>query len=456
MIQRPFPHSVTAAVAGAALIGFIVVAGCSRTPAQSAEAVAKTPCFGCSVDGKTTPTTADGHPDFSGHWNGAAPNPNQAQANATPAGGAADGRGRRGGGGGGRGQVMNKYADGSIVFDFSTEYNEENGAGRICISDDCQAPNQPPYNDQWMVKVREIAKTQFGGTTPLDPAHDCRPQGVPRAGMNGILVVQTPQLIAVLYEAAPYSTYRLIFTDGRPHPDPDDLEPSFWGHSTGRWEGNTLVVDTVGLTEESWVGGGGATGRNMYTSIHSDKLHVIERWTRDGDVLTNDVVADDPVAFSKPWVIGPRRVRHASPDDVMYESICKPTPKEHFVAPDPNDPDIKSRCGYRCESDAPDPNAAPPAAVITGNWDVTIKYTDRVASERWSIQQKGNALTAKAAGERGELPVSGSIEGAFVRVTAKDGDKDYKIRATVDGDAMDGSITLGVGQQYLWHAKRAK
>jgi len=52
--------------------------------------------------------------------------------------------------------------------------------------------------------------------------------------------------------------------------------------------------------------------------------------------------------------------------------------------------------------------------------------------------------------------VSGSIEGAFVRVTAKDGDKDYKIRATVDGDAMDGSITLGVGQQYLWRAKRAK
>jgi hypothetical protein len=194
----------------------------------------------------------------------------------------------------------------------------------------------------------------------------------------------------------------------------------------------------------------------MYTSIHSDKLHVIERWSRDGDVLTNDVVVEDPVAFSKPWVIGPRRVRHASADDVMYESICKPTPKEHFVPPDPNDPDIKSRCGYRCESDEPDPNAAPPAAVITGNWDVTIKYMDRVANERWSIQQKGNALTAKAAGERGELPVSGSIEGAFVRVTAKDGDKDYKIRATVDGDAMDGSITIGVGQQFLWHAKRAK
>ena len=192
--------------------------------------------------------------------------------------------------------------------------------------------------------------------------------------MNGILVVQTPQLIAVLCEAAPCSTYRLIFTDGRPHPDPDGLEPSFWGHSIGRWEGNTLVVDTVGLTEESWVGGGGATGRNMYTSIHSDKLHVIERWTRDGDVLTNDVVVEDPVAFSKPWVIGPRRVRHASPDDVICESICKPTPKEHFVPPDPSDPDIKSRCGYRCESDEPDPNAAPPAAVITGNWDVTIKY----------------------------------------------------------------------------------
>ena len=92
MIQRPFPHSVAAAVAGAVLIGFFVVAGCSRTPAQSAEAGAKTPCFGCSVDGKTTPTTADGHPDFSGHWNGAAPNPNQAQTNAAPAGATADGR----------------------------------------------------------------------------------------------------------------------------------------------------------------------------------------------------------------------------------------------------------------------------------------------------------------------------------------------------------------------------
>ena len=108
MIQRSFPHSVAAAVAGAALIGgFFVVASCGRTPTQPADAVAKPPCLGCSVDGKTTPTTADGHPDFSGYWNGAAPNPNQAQTNAAPAGGTADGRGRRGGGGG-RGQVMNK------------------------------------------------------------------------------------------------------------------------------------------------------------------------------------------------------------------------------------------------------------------------------------------------------------------------------------------------------------
>jgi hypothetical protein len=428
-----------AATLAAIAMAVLVVAACGETASAPSNASATPPCVGCSVDGKTTPRTADGHPDLNGYWSGAPPNPNAA------AGGNA---------GGGGGRVMNRYADGSIIFDFSTEYNEENGVGRICISDDCQAPNQPPYNAEWMAKVKEIAKTQFGGTTALDPAHDCRPAGVPRAGINNVHILQTAHAVAVLYEGAPYSTYRLIYTDGRQHPE--DLETTFWGHSIGRWEGDTLVVDVVGLTEETWVGGGGATGRNAYTSIHSDQMHVVERWTRDGDVLTYEATVEDPVAFTKPWVITPRRVRHAGPDEEIYENICTANFKDHFVAPSADDPDIKSRCGYRCEDDAPSADAEPPAANITGAWEVTTKFLDRTATERWQFQQKGNAVTAAAMGERGTLPVSGSIEGAFVRVTAKDGDKEYKIRATVDGDAMDGSITLGVGQQFLWHAKRTK
>jgi hypothetical protein len=310
----------------------LVLAGCSNAPRK--QAAAEVPCIGCSVDGKTTPRTSDGHPDLNGYWNGAPHSPGVAPKKSST-------------GFGFKGGVYERDSDGSIIYDPSTEYNAENGAGRICQSDDCQAPNQPPYNAEYMEKVKKIAATEFGGTTPLDPAQDCRPLGTPRAGVNGIHIMQTPQAVAILYEAVPYSTFRIIYTDGRGHPK--DLDTSFWGHSIGHWEGDTLVVDVVGFNDETWVGGGGAIGRTRYTSIHSDKMHVVERWTRNGDVLTYEATVEDPVAFTKPWVIAPRRVEHASAGDELLETICSPNFKQHLVAPDPNDPDIRKLCGYRCE-----------------------------------------------------------------------------------------------------------
>jgi hypothetical protein len=94
-------------------------------------------------------------------------------------------------------------------------------------------------------------------------------------------------------------------------------------------------------------------------------------------------------------------------------------------------------------------------ASVAGDWNVTIRMPAGPVSEHWTIQQKGTAVTGMAKGEHGELPVSGAIEGAFFRVTVRDGEKQYKVRATVDGDAMDGSITLGVGDAHLWFAKRS-
>jgi hypothetical protein len=311
----------------------IVVTGCNR--AQTA--AVKAPCPGCSPDGKTTPRTADGHPDLSGYWTGAARDGRGPARGASPA------------GFGFTGGVFQRDSDGSIIYDPSTEYNSESGAGRICQTDDCQASNQPPYTPAYMERVRKIAATEFGGTTPLDPVQDCRPLGVPRAGINGIQVVQSPGATAILYEAAPYSTFRLIYTDGRPHPK--DLETTYWGHSTGHWEGDTLVVDVVGFNDDTWVGGGGAVGRTRYTSIHSEKMHVTERWTRSGDVLNYEAKVDDPVAFTKPWVLT-RRVQHGGPKDELVESICTANVKEHLVPPNPNDPDIKKRCGYRCDDAA--------------------------------------------------------------------------------------------------------
>jgi hypothetical protein len=317
----------------AILIFMVSLAACGRVSPSSS---AKPPCLGCSVDGKTTPRLADNHPDLNGYWSG------QPQKAGAPKTKSPAGFGFVGG-------VFERDADGSIIYDPSTEYNSESGAGRICQSDDCQAPNQPPYAPEYMAKVRKIAATEFGGTTPLDPVQDCRPLGVPRAGINGIQIVQTPLVSAILYEAAPYSTFRLVYTDGRSHPK--DIETTFWGHSIGHWEGDTLVVDVVGFNDETWVGGGGAVGRTIYTSLHSEKMHVTERWTRAGDVLTYEATVDDPVAFTKPWVITPRRVQHAGSDDELVENICTANFKEHLVAPNPKDPDIKNHCGYRCEGD---------------------------------------------------------------------------------------------------------
>jgi hypothetical protein len=213
------------------------------------------------------------------------------------------------------------------------------------MDDSCQVPNQPPYKPEYMGKVREIAKTEYGGTTPLDPQMDCRPMGVPRTGIGSMHVVQTADAIAILYESAPYSLYRIIYTDGRPHPK--DLETSFMGDSVGHWEGDTLIVDVAGLNDETWLGGD-VVGRAKYTSIHSDKEHVVERWTRKGDVLSYEATVEDPVMLSKPWVINVRKVKHAGPGEALTETICTANYKQHFVKPSPDDIDIKTRCGYRC------------------------------------------------------------------------------------------------------------
>lgn len=284
---------------------------------NAAPAPAKARCFGCSVDGKTLPRTPDGHPDFNGLWNDSVV----------------------------AGRTFERGSDGSILFDFSTSYNE----GKLCTDDSCQQPNQPPYKPEYMAKVKEIAKTEYGGSTKLDPEMQCKPYGLPRGAIGGaMMIVQTPQIIAFLYEGHPQpsSVYRVIYMDGRPHPK--DLDTSFYGHSVGHWEGDTLVVDVVGLNDETWLGGD-IGGRAKYTSIHSDKEHVIERWTRTGDVLTYEATVEDPVMFTRPWVITPRHVHVASADDDLLELFCTPEGAggDHMVTP--NDKDIETKCGYRCD-----------------------------------------------------------------------------------------------------------
>jgi hypothetical protein len=125
-----------------------------------------------------------------------------------------------------------------------------------------------------------------------DPEKACLPNGVVRIEPLPYKIVQTPKLVVVLSEGNVHS-YRRLFLDGRPHDT--DVEPNNWGgNSIGKWEGDTLVVDTIGFNDKTWLDG---TGKP-----HSEALHVVERYTRpDLGHLQIAYTLEDPEAFSKPY-----------------------------------------------------------------------------------------------------------------------------------------------------------
>jgi hypothetical protein len=131
-----------------------------------------------------------------------------------------------------------------------------------------------------------------------DPEGFCLPPGGPRAFGTPYPAefLQQKDRIIVIFEGGAH-VWREIHMDGRAHPTGLKLNPTYFGHSVGRWEGDTLVIDTVGYNERTWL------GFNGY--LHSDELHTIERITRPNyDTLRYEVTVDDPGAYSKPWRMG--------------------------------------------------------------------------------------------------------------------------------------------------------
>ena len=129
-----------------------------------------------------------------------------------------------------------------------------------------------------------------------EPYTACLPMGVPRVNPYPWKFAMTYTSkglshIYVLHETGDAGAHRVIYMDGRKHPD--DLIPNWWGHSIGRWEGDTLVIDTVGYNDKFWFDGRGTP--------HTEKLHTIERWTRTSyGRIVNDFTFDDPGTFTKP------------------------------------------------------------------------------------------------------------------------------------------------------------
>jgi hypothetical protein len=101
------------------------------------------------------------------------------------------------------------------------------------------------------------------------------------------------------------------------------------------------------------------------------------------------------------------------------------------------------------------------SANVAGKWDVTVIMPDHNVSEQWMIEQTGSKLTGTAKGPDGELPITGEINGINFRSYLKKGDTDIKVVATVNGDTIDGAVTIGAHgskdeKEYLWSAKRPK
>jgi hypothetical protein len=132
------------------------------------------------------------------------------------------------------------------------------------------------------------------------PHARCKPDAGPREieTAYGFEMVELSDVQRVLiFGIGGPQTFRTVYMDGRPHPKGGDLIPSYIGHSVGRWEGDTLVVDTVGFNERNWIDAEGL--------MHTDQYHQIERFTRtDFNTMKYEVTVDDPGAYTAKWTAG--------------------------------------------------------------------------------------------------------------------------------------------------------
>jgi hypothetical protein len=171
-------------------------------------------------------------------------------------------------------------------------------------------PSAPPQlTPAFAADVKARAEAQAKGADSARPSN-CLAPGMPliMSQPYNVEFLFTPGRVTVIQEA--YMQVRRIFTDGRGHPA--DLEASFNGHSIGHWEGQTLVVDTVGFKPRTMLNP---------TTPHSDQMHIIERiHLKDPQTLVDEMTIDDPLALARPWTTTLTYTRHREWDQIEF--IC--------------------------------------------------------------------------------------------------------------------------------------
>jgi hypothetical protein len=281
-----------------------------QTPA-SAEAAAKAAMPSNPTPAPTTPIATDGHPDLTGLWwryrsaNLDIRQVGNTRVNLQPTSRAPESE-----------DPENNLSVNTRIYDTVAARRAD--------------PNKPAYKPELMAKVAQLDRLE----AKLDPGTHCKPPGVPRGGPPQ-QIVQGPGVVVFLYDSPDYSydAFRIIPTDGHPHrtdAETNGLSPSYWGDSTGRWDGDTLVVDSVDFNGDVWLGIDG-----WFTST---ALHVIERLRRDGDILHYQATVEDPNVLTRPWVMHPAtlhlnrkdsRIDQEEPPCIEKDSSDIVTPEHH-------------------------------------------------------------------------------------------------------------------------------
>jgi hypothetical protein len=183
------------------------------------------------------------------------------------------------------------------------------GNGRGGAKGEPQVPFQP-----WAAAVYNYNSRN---NSKYDPEGYCLPPGGPRlmATPYPMEIIQLPEQkrIIMVFEGATH-IWREIYMDGRAHPQGDDLNPTYLGHSVGRWEGDTLVVDVVGFNEQTWM--------DYFGHPHTDMMHVVEKFSRPTkNTLAYEATLDDPGAYTKPFTL--RWNINWNPTGELTEYICQ-------------------------------------------------------------------------------------------------------------------------------------
>ncbi|HTA46437.1 MAG TPA: carboxypeptidase-like regulatory domain-containing protein [Bryobacteraceae bacterium] len=170
--------------------------------------------------------------------------------------------------------------------------------------------------------AQKLFEERAASNSKDSPGAHCLPRGITNAGaLFPFKLVQTPTLLVMIFEDD-VPSHRQVFLDGRPHPK--DADPKWMGHSVGHWEGDTLVIDTVGFDARSWLDAQGHP--------HTEMMHVIERFHRpDLGHLEIEFTIDDPGAYKKPWII--KRASDIDLNDDVGEYVCSENEKDagHLV-----------------------------------------------------------------------------------------------------------------------------